>query len=263
MRLHDKINLLIDLLLTLALALIAGIGFLIKYILPPGRERILKYGDNTELAFLGLDRHQWGGIHLLVAYVMLGLLILHIVLHWKTILCLVRKAIPMAWLRRSLWTATGVLCFFLLLFAFFISPTRLQTGDFLHRNARSKIEHSPVGKNTRVGEDQPIEAARGLRGKGYGTAGQNTDGGSDRGESLGSAAADGGGHHRHGVGDHDSLNGRMTLDEVARRFGISIDEVRRRLELPAYAGGSETLGRLRKTYGFTMEEARERLGKAR
>jgi len=236
MRTHDKFNLLIDLLLTLALALIAGIGFLIKYILPPGRERILKYGDNKDLFFLGWDRHQWGSTHLIVAFVMLGLLLLHILLHWKTLLCLVRKAVPSAWLRRTLWLIIGVLCLVFFLFAFFISPEQRQAGDFLHRNihsplAQPRIHSIPRGleteKETRSAENMP-----------------------DHGQGQ-----------RHLEEDHSSLNGRMTLAEAAARFGLTMIEVTKRLGLPADADPLETLGRLRKTHGFTMQEARERLEK--
>ena len=236
MRLRDKINLLIDLLLTLALALIAGIGFLVKYILPPGRERILKYGDNQDLFFLGWDRHQWGNIHLIVAFVMLGLTLLHIVLHWQTILCLVRKAVPSAWLRRTLWLITGVLCLVFFLFAFFISPEQREASDLLHRNIHSplaapRIPSIPGGpeteKESRSAENMP-----------------------DHGQGQ-----------RHLEDDHSSLNGRMTLAEAAERFGLTMTEVRKRLGLPAAVDPLETLGRLRKIHGFTMQEVRERLEK--
>ena len=50
---RGKINLTIDLLMFLTFTLIGGIGFLIKYTLPPGRELILKFGKNTKLFFWG------------------------------------------------------------------------------------------------------------------------------------------------------------------------------------------------------------------
>lgn len=237
MRLRDKINLLIDLLLTLALTFIAGIGFLIKYILPPGRERILKYGDNKDLFFLGMDRHQWGEIHLVVAFVMLALLLLHILFHWKTLLCLVRKAVPSVWLRCSLWVIIGVLCLILFLFAFFISPVQKEASDFLHRHVHSASVKPGINQNLHAPEPEKELASEATK--------------TDRGQE-----------HRHMDEDHSSLNGRMTLADVADHFRIPLDEVTRRLGLPAHVDSLETLGRLRKTYGFTMQQARERLEKA-
>lgn len=55
-----KVNLIIDAFLLIQLMAMAGIGFLIKYILVPGEERNLLYGRDVELSFLGLTRHDWG-----------------------------------------------------------------------------------------------------------------------------------------------------------------------------------------------------------
>jgi hypothetical protein len=237
MKLRDKINLLIDLLLFVALVGISGIGFLIKYTLPPGREKILKYGDNREFFFLGWDRHQWGSFHLFVAFIMLGLLALHILLHWKMILCLLRKAVPPVWLRRSLWGMLGVLCFFLFLFAFFISPEQREASDFLHRHVHSASVKTMINQNLCAPEAEKklsSEAPKTYRGQ----------------------------EHRHKDEDHSSFNGRMMLTDAAKQFGISLDEVKKRLGLAADVDRLKTLGRLRKTYGFTMQEARNCLEKA-
>jgi len=237
MKVREKINLIIDLLLTLALGIIAGIGFLIKYTLPPGREKILKYGDNREFFFLGWDRHQWGSFHLVVAFVMLGLLVLHIFLHWKTILCLVRKAIPQAWLRRSLWLIVGFLCLIFILFAFFISPVLKGAEDFLHRHAHSASVKPEINRTLRAPEPE-MELAR---------------------EAT---KTDHGQKHLHSGENHSSLTGRMRLADIAIQFRIPLDKVKQRLGLPAHVDSAETLGRLCKIYGFTMQEARDRLEKA-
>ncbi len=196
-----KLNLIIDQLMLLVLALMAGIGFLMKFVLPPGRERVAKYGANTELYFLGADRHQWGDIHLITAYVMIALTLLHIVFHWDAIICLFRKLVPAARLRWSLMGVLALLSLFLLLSPFLISPVQKKGGDALHDNS----------------------------------------------------------HVAQGQVD---LNGRMSLGEVAKQFGISVPEAKKRLNLPAHVTETETLGHLRKEYGFTMEEARELLRQA-
>lgn len=43
---------------------VLGVGLLIKYTLISGQEQISKYGRNDKLLLLGLNRHEWGEIHL-------------------------------------------------------------------------------------------------------------------------------------------------------------------------------------------------------
>jgi hypothetical protein len=38
----------------------------------------------------GLDRHDWGGVHFWMAVALLGALSVHVLLHWKWIVCVVR-----------------------------------------------------------------------------------------------------------------------------------------------------------------------------
>ena len=54
----SKLNLIIDFIMLIILIVIAGIGFLIKYVLVPGFKRNEIYGQDMELYFWGLDRHQ-------------------------------------------------------------------------------------------------------------------------------------------------------------------------------------------------------------
>jgi len=90
----SKLNLTIDGLLLLCIAAIVGIGLLIKYVLVAGYLRWEIYGRNVEMLFWGLDRHQWGTIHLVLGIVFLALLVLHIVLHWSMIIGIYIKLIP-------------------------------------------------------------------------------------------------------------------------------------------------------------------------
>jgi len=249
MNTRGTLNLVIDIVMLLALAFIAGVGLLMKYTLPPGREKILKYGENVQLYFLGLDRHQWGSIHLIAAYVMLGLLVLHIALHWKAIVGLVRNAVPRPLLRSTLTTIMVLLCAVFFTFAFFVAPTQRDHDDYLFRNARSRAFEKPTHLN--LAEEKPNgEEARSEEGRehpgGEGPARQT-------GEPAGAGSV--------GIG-HATIRGSMTVADVAKIYGIPVEEVKRRLGLPAHVDGAETLGRLRKIYGFTMQQVRERLEKA-
>jgi len=51
-----KLNLTIDIVLLLLLMTMAGIGFLIKYVLLSGEKRNVIYGQNINLELLGMDR---------------------------------------------------------------------------------------------------------------------------------------------------------------------------------------------------------------
>jgi hypothetical protein len=118
----SKLNLIIDALLSLCIAAVVGIGLLIKYVLVPGYLRWEIYGRNVEIFFWGLDRHQWGTIHLVIGIVFLALLVLHVVLHWPMIISIYRKLIPNRFAR---WITALILIFmtiFLLAFSYFVKP---------------------------------------------------------------------------------------------------------------------------------------------
>ena len=102
----SKLTFVIDALMFLCLMAMAGLGFLMKYIMPPGRVLWEEYGSNPELTWLGWDRHDWGDIHLYLALAFLTLLVLHIILHWSQILGLFQRGLgtnrwnsPRIWLQ--------------------------------------------------------------------------------------------------------------------------------------------------------------------
>ena len=85
------LNFSINATMTLCMSAIVGIGFLIKYTLISGQERWGIYGRNVEISLLGMDRHQWGMLHLILGFILLGLLVAHIILHWKIITNVYKK----------------------------------------------------------------------------------------------------------------------------------------------------------------------------
>ena len=238
MKNRGVLNFVIDLLLFINLAFIAGIGFLMNYTLLPGRERVLKYGDNTELYFLGLDRHQWGDIHQVAGFVLLGLIVLHIIFHWKIIVCLARKVFPQKILRLGLTAVLIVIVSVFLSFTFVITPTKSEQADYLHRNQqRAVVAQSPdttLLENEKTSENEKVED-----------------------EIIPHE------EHKHAetVKGQAEIRGSMTLSEVATIYGISVSEVKMRLGLPESLSEDEHLGRLRRTYGLTMTQMRDLLEK--
>ena len=65
---NPTVNLGIHALMTFCMSTIIGTGFLIKYTLIPGQERWTVYGENIELYFLEMSRHQWEMLHLIFRF---------------------------------------------------------------------------------------------------------------------------------------------------------------------------------------------------
>ncbi len=117
----SKFNFVIDALMFLVIMAMAGLGFLMKYVLVPGRERWVKYGRNVNLTLFGWDRHDWGDIHLDLGLIFLGLLTLHVILHWRQIVGLFQGIVPPE--RRPLVLLVFVLlAISLIYFPFLLSP---------------------------------------------------------------------------------------------------------------------------------------------
>jgi len=123
-----KINLVIDALLLLCLAAITGIGLLIKFVLVPGSQRWEIYGQNVSLFFVELDRHQWGTIHFIIGLIFLGLLVLHVVLHWQMIVSIYHKLIPNSFARWITALILLVVTIFLFAFPYFVKPQVIKQG---------------------------------------------------------------------------------------------------------------------------------------
>jgi hypothetical protein len=117
----SQLNFVIDALMFLVIMAMAGLGLLMRCVLVPGRERWVKYGRNVNLTLFGWDRHDWGYIHLYLGLFFLGLLALHIILHWRQIVGLFQGFVPLE--RRNLVVLAFVLlAIFLISFPFLLSP---------------------------------------------------------------------------------------------------------------------------------------------
>jgi hypothetical protein len=130
----SKLNFIIDALMFLCLMALAGLGFLMKYVLPSGRDAWAKYGSNLQLSWLGWDRHDWGDIHLYLAFALLILLALHVILHWRQILGLFHLVVPDSRRRYRLALVFLILSLLLIYFPFLINPDSKSRGRGGHRS---------------------------------------------------------------------------------------------------------------------------------
>ena len=132
---RPNFNFVIDAVMFLVMMAMAGLGFLMKYVLIPGRESWAKYGRNVNLAWWGWDRHDWGAIHLYLGFLLLGLLSLHLYLHWRQIVGLFQRFIPPE--RRGLVLVVFlILAVVLICFPFLISPEVSEAGRGMGQRPR-------------------------------------------------------------------------------------------------------------------------------
>lgn len=119
---RQKVNTVIDIVMFVVMVALAVIGFLIRYTLLSGAERWERFGRNMDMTFLGLDRHEWGDIHLIFGFSLAVLLVLHIVFHWTQIVCMFKSLFLK---KKVMVTATFslmVLCIAIMLAPFVFSP---------------------------------------------------------------------------------------------------------------------------------------------
>jgi hypothetical protein len=155
---RSKLNFVIDALMFLLLMAIAGLGFLMKYILPPGREVWATYGRNLNLTWLGWDRHDWGQIHLYLALTLLALLVVHLILHWSMILGLLARLLPNPKVRHRVAVIFVILGLLLIYFPFLITP---ETGERGGRGLGRGRQRSEVGTGGQQVAAAAVEAGKG------------------------------------------------------------------------------------------------------
>ncbi|MCE5268230.1 MAG: DUF4405 domain-containing protein [Planctomycetaceae bacterium] len=78
----STINAIIDTVAFAAFTLLTATGVLMKFVLPPGSGHFK--------AVWGLDRHDWGRLHAWIAAVLMAVLAVHLLLHWRWIISVIR-----------------------------------------------------------------------------------------------------------------------------------------------------------------------------
>ncbi len=224
------INLMIDGLLFLLLFAMAGLGLLIKYVLLSGYQTNEIYGGNVELLFWGLDRHQWGTIHLWVSLVFVFFIFLHVILHWTMIVCIAKKIIAGSGTRLVVSFSLAFLAIILGIGPLFIEP---EVGSFevRHLNRRDVVVNN---SESQIDEISGVFSAETNELKDDQQEEQTHD---DLFDSL-------------------EISGSMTLSGVAEQYQVSVNELADALNV-SRSESNETLGRLRKKYGFRISRVKE------
>ncbi|MBE9510712.1 MAG: DUF4405 domain-containing protein, partial [Bacteroidetes bacterium] len=253
----SKINFLIDSLMFLCMAAIAGIGLLMKYVLIPGQDRWIKYGKNVEIYVFNMDRHEWGTIHLVIALVLLGLLSLHFILHWKLIVGLFSKLINNRSIRKPIAIVFLFISVFLFLFAFFVKP---EIGEIIQGQGRqvtdkiiiSETEITDIHDNEAVIKDDNF-IEKDSKEKETKENDDKSEAVKDNGKGTLQDAEES--HERHNRSNKDiEIRGYMTIREVSVKYDVPSNYIKKKLNIPETVSDNQNLGLLRREYGFRMSD---------
>lgn len=203
---RPTIHLIVDSLAFGAVALMISSGLVLRYILPPGSGRLI--GEGTGQGALhrpitllwGLTRSEWSDFHYWVSLALMAILAVHLALHWKWIVCVIRNQPREG---SGLRFALGLLGLLSLLAAvllpFFSQTVSVPRYRVLNQ---SELSTEPV-----VPVRQPFP-----------------------------------------------IRGSMTLREIENNTGIPSSVLLEALNVPAEISPDSQIGRLRKIYGFSMED---------
>ncbi len=220
---RTNVNFLVDALALVVLVFLAATGAIIRYVLPAGSG----YGS----AVWGLDRHGWGHAHFWIGIAFCVAMVVHLALHWGWITCVV------GWDTRGRSKGRAVLALIAV-----IALLALAAAPFF-----GTVEEIEEGRWGGRGEE------RGGRGREYEGGSEDHESGDAEHES--SSAGYEGADAEH-LGEDHTVHGSMTLRDVQEVTGVPADHIIATLCLPADVPRDERLGRLRRSYGFEIDDVR-------
>ncbi|HPD13754.1 MAG TPA: DUF4405 domain-containing protein [Planctomycetota bacterium] len=230
----NKLHLVVNVLAYLAMVGLAATGLILYYRLPPG---------SGSMGILGYSRHQWGTVHFYLALSLVGLVTLHVALHWKWVTNTFGSLTRPRAVRKAGAGAGGAL----LLLALGLAGVGAIAAPWL----------LPVGAGTACDHEGEGGKGKGYRGgKAASACDTCTDGLCPTTATMPEAAPaprTGASGPEHGPG---GIKGSTTLAEVAAEAGVPFERIVAELKLPAGTPSAATLGRLRQQHGFSMQDIR-------
>jgi hypothetical protein len=240
---------LVNTLLFISLAGMVFIGLLMGFFLGEGPAA----GGRSKY-FLGLHRHQWGEIHFVLSLVFTALIVIHLVLGWRWM----KGKAGLLFGKKSGWILTGtaiVACAAPFVFWLFMTKNdpafeiygqgagrgeqRLQTGT---RGPGAFVIMDeptlPSGDRDVSGiEPAPIDPETARPAETYGAEPEPAHGRLEEGGVL--------------------ITGQMTLREISASTGVPVAAILEKMGLPVSVSPNETVGRLRRLYGFSIVDLRD------
>jgi len=242
---RSNLNYLIDIIMFILMMAILGIGFLMKFVLITGQERWIRYGRNVDITFWGMDRHEWGMIHLILGLILIAVLILHLILHWRSIVKFFRNFSGNRSIRISVTSILLIVSISLIILPFLV-PINVAELEYGYGYGRQQINYSksisdtyivaypdsllqPKKKQVGISEHQDINKIVQRQRK----------------------------FQRQELQSEIEIRGYMTLRKVSEKYDVQADRIKEKLGIPVSTSDDERLGRLRQWYGFTMSDVRE------
>jgi len=223
---------LVDTLLFLSIVGIALVGFLIGLVIPKGPT-----APESTKYFIGLHRHQWSNIHFYLSIAFVVFVIIHILLSWKWIRNKSRQIFKKRWNTALIFTAIASVMLIILFWALY--PRVPGANEGYGVGAAERVKYQPLSER----EPPPQEEKRGVR-----EHEQIQEAEHEQKLTRGISAED-----QSGI----LITGRMTLYDMGKETGISARRIADKLNLPSDVSLDEGLGRLRRRYGFSVQDVRD------
>lgn len=139
---RQTLNFVVDALALAGFVFLMATGLFLHYILPPG--------SNKSLSVWGLTRHEWGDIHFYIAVFIIAVLSLHLVLHWRWIVCAIQSKPKEGSGARVALGVAGLITLLLIAAAPFLSPTEKSVSDGRNQNQQQSHSKNRQGKSIEV-----------------------------------------------------------------------------------------------------------------
>jgi len=261
----DKIRLkyFIDALLFICIVGLAGIGFLQGFFLVEG-----PVADISKKYFLGLHTHQWGHLHFYISIAFAVLVIIHLILSWNWIKSCTKKIFKKSWGTALIGMVVLSLILPLILWLFSTKNAE-KYAEFGTRSGRGRniiltekqVKGEPVitekkSQPLKINEEEqpaqqqePVQREESLHKK------ESVHEGSQEHEEEPRLTRGRLDEHETGI----LITGQTSLRELEEKTGILKSTILKEMGIPTNTPYSETLGRLKRRYNFTMQELRDKI----
>jgi hypothetical protein len=228
---------LVDALLFVCLIGMALIGILLGFVISEGPA-----SSGGSKYFLGLHRHQWGDIHAYLSIVFVVLMAVHLILSWKWIKAKTRQIFKRRLTPALL--AIAALPFAVLLLFWVGTP---KDADSFRSYGVGAAESRGMPWVKRRETPAPVDD----------TVRQEHSRTSEKVSAPALEPEHSREDEHHAQVGSVTITGRQTLRDLANATAIPASEIVKRMGLPEETSVDETLGRLRRLYGFEIQEVRD------